>query len=152
RQRLSHRIRRQLRHEQHALRTLVGREHRAREAEQLRVVQVDSAGARRHHSCYDLLSPTLRWDPDHGGTCDRGVRLERELHLAGIYVHATADDQLTEAPGDLEVAVAGIRVADIAGAKPPAGMKCLGRGLGEAAIPSEDLRAADDDLAILAVP
>src|SRR3954454_6467108 len=99
----------------------------------------------------DLLTPALG---SHAGDRDLGdgrMVLERRLDLAGIDVEPTADDELLRAPGDLEAAVPVVDPAEVAGAKPAVAGQRLGRRVGAVPVAVEDLRAAHEDLAVLAV-
>src|SRR3954464_3848258 len=71
--------------------------------------------------------------------------------LRGRGVDPAADDELLRAPGDLEAAVPVVDPAEVAGAKPAVAGQRLGRRVGAVPVPVEDLRAAHEDLAVLAV-
>ena len=67
---------------------------------------------------HDLLAEPAVGTPDHSGRRDRGVRQQHVLHVAGVDVEATPDDEVLDPVHDVEVAV-GIEVADVAGVHPP---------------------------------
>src|SRR3954451_8856389 len=144
---LAHPVDGQLVERDDALRALVRRQPLAGVRDER--VAVDVAG--RHDEGDDLLAPALRRHAGHRDLRDGRMVLERRLDLAGIDVEPTADDELLRAPGDLEAAVPVVDPAEVAGAKPAVAGQRLGRRVGAVPVAVEDLRAAHEDLAVLAV-
>src|SRR3954453_23601015 len=144
---LAHPVDGQLVERDDALRALVRRQPLAGVRDERVAVEV----AGRHDERDDLLAPALG---RHAGDRDLGdgrMVLERRLDLPGINVEPAADDELLRAPGDLEAAVPVVDPAEVAGAEPAVAGQRLRRRLGPVPVAVEDLRAADEDLAVLAV-
>src|SRR3954451_22608266 len=144
---LPHPVDRQLVERNHALRALVRRQPLAGVGDQRVAVEIAGGNDERD----DLLAPAFRRHAGDGDLRDGRVVLERRLDLARVDVEPTADDELLAAAGDLEAPVLVVEPAEVAGAKPAVAGERLGRRVRPAPVAVEDLRTADEDLAIGAV-
>src|SRR3954447_8060206 len=144
---LAHPVDGQLVERDDALRALVRRQPLAGVRDER--VAVDVAG--RHDERDDLLAPALGRHARDRDLRDGGMVLERRLDLARVDVEPAADDELLRAPGDLEAAVVGVDPAEVAGPEPAVAGQRVGRRVGPVPVAVEDLRPADEDLAVLGV-
>src|SRR3954449_2358715 len=144
---LAHPVDGQLVERDDALRALVRRQPLAGVRDERVGVEV----ARRHDERDDLLAPALRRHARDRDLLHPGVVLQGRLDLARVDVEPAADDELLRAPGDLEAAVPVVDPAEVPGAEPAVVRERVGRRVGPVPVAVEDLRAADEDLAVLAV-
>src|SRR5215208_1281400 len=144
---LPHLVGRQSVHDEHPLRALEPGQPLAAVGDQLlRIRRGSGTGDDESH---DLLTPARRRRAHDGRSAHGRVLLESRFDLAREDVQAAGDDHVLAAARDGDRPVRGVLPRDVAGAEPAVGEGRL-RLARPAQIAVEDLRAAHDELAVLA--